>query len=445
MAASNPQLMYSMPPQYQEPVQYQYYATEQPPPPPPPLSPYPSVYSQPPPPPLPYDHQSLVGGIKRSAEDAWADPDYTKRARPDSWGVVAGPFPQRPGEKMCAYYMTTSTCSFGASCRFDHPTWVPYGGIANWKEVCKLVLLELIRPLKQSLCAQVTSGTPTDPASLPQRPGETVCAYYMKTGECKYGIKCRFDHPKDRPEPTSHNDPTQKVVTPIRSAALNSKGLPIRPGEIDCVYYCKTGSCKYGASCRFNHPEANLAGKVLYPAAVIMYSEVKQNSTFDVCGCAHMQGQESAYAPGTSAVGPYPQRPSEPDCSFFMKTGECSFGPTCRFNHPPNRVPSVISRPSSIVAAAVKLSLAGLPRRESGTPCAYYMKTGACKFGPTCKFDHPTPGEVAAKALEAARVEVPVMLDASLSENSTLVLDDQSVLPPGTDVVVETYRSTQQV
>jgi hypothetical protein len=25
------------------------------------------------------------------------------------------------------------------------------------------------------------------------------------------------------------------------------------------------------------------------------------------------------------------------------------------------------------------------------------------------------------------------------------VLDDQSVLPPGTDVVVETYRSTQQV
>ncbi len=49
----------------------------------------------------------------------------------------------------------------------------------------KLVLLELIRPLKQSLimCAQVTSGTPTDPASLPQRPGETVCAVS--------GLNCR--------------------------------------------------------------------------------------------------------------------------------------------------------------------------------------------------------------------------------------------------------------
>ncbi|PON51234.1 Zinc finger, CCCH-type [Parasponia andersonii] len=26
--------------------------------------------------------------------------------------------------------------------------------------------------------------------------------------------------------------------------------------------------------------------------------------------------------------------------------------------------------------------------------CPYYLKTGACKYGPTCKFDHPPPGEV---------------------------------------------------
>ncbi|GFY99298.1 floral homeotic protein [Actinidia rufa] len=26
--------------------------------------------------------------------------------------------------------------------------------------------------------------------------------------------------------------------------------------------------------------------------------------------------------------------------------------------------------------------------------CPYYMKTGACKYGATCKFDHPPPGEV---------------------------------------------------
>lgn len=26
--------------------------------------------------------------------------------------------------------------------------------------------------------------------------------------------------------------------------------------------------------------------------------------------------------------------------------------------------------------------------------CPYYMKTGTCKYGPTCRFDHPPPGEV---------------------------------------------------
>ncbi|CAM6041903.1 unnamed protein product [Sphagnum compactum] len=419
MAGSNHQLIYAMAPQYAAPLQYQYYTAEQPP-----LAlPYSSLYS--PPPPLPYDHQGLVGRIKRPAEDAWGAPDYTKRVRPDSGGVVVGPFPQRPGEKMCAYYMTTRNCSFGTSCRFDHPTWVPVGGIANWKEV-------------------TASVTPTDPATLPQRPGETVCAYYMKTGECKYGIKCRFDHPKERPESGSHNDQTQQAVTPVKAAAFNSKGLPIRPSEIDCVYYVKTGSCKYGASCRFNHPEANLAGKVIIPVVVIICNMqlwlFQKQAPF-----MNSSGQECAYPSGISVVGSYPQRPGEADCSFFLKTGECSFGPTCRFNHPPNRVPSVVSRPSSIAAAAsVKLTLAGLPRRESETPCAYYMKTGACKFGPVCKFDHPTPGEVAAKALEAARVEVPVMLDTSLPETSTLGLNDPSVAPSGNDVV-ETFSSAQEV
>jgi hypothetical protein len=149
---------------------------------------------------------------------AWGAPDYTKRVRPDSGGVVVGPFPQRPGEKMCAYYMTTRNCSFGTSCRFDHPTWVPVGGIANWKEVCqqsehfcqknmpecwlqcllevgritvsctglqslsgKIVRFGNDRNISKAMLVDVdtqvtASVTPTDPATLPQRPGETVCA-----------------------------------------------------------------------------------------------------------------------------------------------------------------------------------------------------------------------------------------------------------------------------
>lgn len=31
---------------------------------------------------------------------------------------------------------------------------------------------------------------------------------------------------------------------------------------------------------------------------------------------------------------------------------------------------------------------------KGGVHCPYYMKTGTCKYGATCKFDHPPPGEV---------------------------------------------------
>lgn len=32
----------------------------------------------------------------------------------------------------------------------------------------------------------------------PERPGMPDCAYYMRTGTCGYGSKCRYNHPPDR-------------------------------------------------------------------------------------------------------------------------------------------------------------------------------------------------------------------------------------------------------
>ena len=33
---------------------------------------------------------------------------------------------------------------------------------------------------------------------LPDRPGQLPCQFYMKTGKCKYGWQCKFDHPKSQ-------------------------------------------------------------------------------------------------------------------------------------------------------------------------------------------------------------------------------------------------------
>lgn len=76
------------------------------------------------------DAQNTLGQI-----EAWySASSLVKRPRLESASNLPI-YPQRPGEKDCAHYMLTRTCKFGDSCKFDHPIWVPEGGIPYWKEV----------------------------------------------------------------------------------------------------------------------------------------------------------------------------------------------------------------------------------------------------------------------------------------------------------------------
>jgi serine/threonine-protein kinase/endoribonuclease IRE1 len=84
---------------------------------------------------------------------------------------------------------------------------------------------------------QAQQGRSQGVGCFPSRPGQPLCDFYTKTGHCKYGEACKFDHP------------LQYAVQ------LNSVGLPIRPAEAVCTFYEKTGACKFGPACKFNHPE----------------------------------------------------------------------------------------------------------------------------------------------------------------------------------------------
>ena len=66
---------------------------------------------------------------------------------------------------------------------------------------------------------------------------------------------------------------------------------------------------------------------------------------------------------------------SQPPC--IHPAGACRFGPTCRFDHPPE--------------FAVRLNRKGLPLRPGEAICTFYERFGTCKFGPACKFHHPEP------------------------------------------------------
>ncbi|KAG6423465.1 hypothetical protein SASPL_113861 [Salvia splendens] len=109
---------------------------------------------------------------------------------------------------------------------------------------------------------------------------------------------------------------------------------PDRPGEPDCIYYLRTGSCGYGSDCRFNHP---------------------------------------------SSAGQH-----------YLKTGTCKYGSTCRYHHPKDRQADFV------------LNMLGLPMRQDAKPCPFYMRTGLCKYGYACKFHHPQPTLAAANVLPVA-------------------------------------------
>ncbi|KAL8145533.1 hypothetical protein AgCh_003628 [Apium graveolens] len=66
---------------------------------------------------------------------------------------------------------------------------------------------------------------------------------------------------------------------------------------------------------------------------------------------------------------------------YFLKTGMCKYGSSCKYHH----------RLDRNGAGPVILNTLGLPMRQDEKPCSYYMRTGACKFGIACKFHHPQP------------------------------------------------------
>ncbi|MFQ6662949.1 hypothetical protein Gotur_030639 [Gossypium turneri] len=132
--------------------------------------------------------------------------------------------------------------------------------------------------------------------SYPERPNKANCIYYLRTGFCGYGSKCRFNHPRDR--------------TGVMGAARGDVGeYPERVGQPVCQYYMRKGTCKFGSSCKYHHPK---------------------------------QGGDSISPVPLNYLG-YPLRPGEKECSYFVKTGQCKFGATCKFHHP---VPPAVEVPA---------------------------------------------------------------------------------------------------
>ncbi|KAL0918708.1 hypothetical protein M5K25_010731 [Dendrobium thyrsiflorum] len=295
-------------------------------------------------------------------------------------------------------------------------------------------------PLGEESMQQMSSKTGENMGSesYPERPGEPDCPYYLNSAYCKLGMYCKFNHPPRElvlermkavyPERTGQPECQHYLETGqcnfgckfrlpkyntgiIRRYQFNALGYPLRSNAMDCKFYLSNGWCKFDKTCKYNHPEPSNSmpwwlsrttpsqtlgtgeltsfnasphwqGPSSYGQAILPQglAQVPSWNTFPQQNSGNVQFVRSGTAMGPPASSSFfPVRPGEPDCPFFAKTGDCKFGSGCRFNHPIGKM-------------YCELSPMGLPLRPGKPTCAFYGLYGFCKYGLSCKFDHPIAG-----------------------------------------------------
>ncbi|KHN47309.1 Zinc finger CCCH domain-containing protein 32 [Glycine soja] len=394
-------------------------------------------------------------GSRSDPSPEWAEPEAQTGLEEPVWQLGMGggageeSYPQRPDEVDCTYYLRTGFCGFGSRCRFNHPR-----------------------------DRAVVAGAERTAGEHPERVGQPVCQYFMRTRTCKFGSSCKYHHPRQAGAGGA-------AATPV---SLNYYGYPLRQGEKECSYYVKTGQCKFGATCKFHHPvpagiqippspfapvsplpvpvpsplystmqpppgpssqqigvlvarppmlpgslvQSPYGPVVLSPAMVPISGwgpyqasasgAVLPSGTPSNVGSAQLYGitqlpspaaaYPGPYPPSGSPVGPpsssqkeqaFPERSNQPEYQYYLKTGEVKFGPSYRYNPPPDMSVPDMSAPK----ANVILSPAGLPLRPGAPACTHYAQHGVCKFGSACKFDHPM-GSMSYSPSASSLADMPV-------------------------------------
>ncbi|MFQ6635937.1 hypothetical protein Gotur_012574, partial [Gossypium turneri] len=278
-------------------------------------------------------------------------------------------YPERPGVPDCVYYMRTGLCGYGSRCRYNHPR-------------------------NRAAVEAAVRAT----GEYPERPGEPACQFYLKTGTCKFGASCKFHHPKHGGGSFSH-------------VPLNIYGYPLRPGEEECSYYLKMGQCKFGVTCKFHHPQP--AGTSMPVSAPQFYQPVQSPSvpmpeqyggastSVRVARPPLLPGSyvQGAYGPVLFSPGVVPipgwSHYSAPVSPVLSPGAQPAVGATSLYgltqlsSSTPSLAGPYPSLPSSTGPSSSNQKDQTFPERPGEPECQYYLRTGDCKFGSTCRYHHP--------------------------------------------------------
>ncbi|XP_072957129.1 zinc finger CCCH domain-containing protein 65-like isoform X3 [Typha angustifolia] len=172
---------------------------------------------------------------------------------------------------------------------------------------------------------------------------------------------------------------------------------PQRPEEQDCTFYVKTGSCKFGMNCRFNHPQKKKI-RVRSKKSAEPSQKVDEKGQEDLLKSAgwtedekadeekeELMEQKESKVSDEKAKESLAERGGQKECKFYFMSGGCKYGSSCKYVHHQGK--------SDV--DSVELNFLGLPIRPGKRECPYYMRNGNCKFSTNCMYHHPDPTAVA--------------------------------------------------
>ncbi|CAH2049183.1 unnamed protein product [Thlaspi arvense] len=313
--------------------------------------------------------------------------------------------PERPDVPDCMFYLKTGFCGFGARCRFNHSGTV--------------------------VRCQVVGAMRAGGGEYPERVGQPVCQYYTRTGTCKYGASCKYHHPRQEVDLPSlwHSTFLATHYDRILSYLLRWIQLIMCQGEKECSYYMKTGQCKFGVTCKFHHPQpagtqvpAPPAGPLPVPAPVpppAIYPSMQTPSITSSQQYGLVAGNwpvaRPTLVPGSYLQGAYSPVLLPPGLHSAHRWGPPAYGIAQFSPSAPAFMGPYLSVPSSAGVGSSSQNEHMFPERPGQPECQYYMKTGDCKFGSSCRYHHP-PEWSSLKIFSLSPMGLPLRPDPSLCE-----------------------------
>ncbi|XP_031265080.1 zinc finger CCCH domain-containing protein 67-like isoform X6 [Pistacia vera] len=305
--------------------------------------------------------QALIKGFQKNVDLNENHSIYEESDNLD--GVTKHEYPIRSYAEDCPFYLRTGFCKFGFNCKFNHPV--------------RRVVQEKENKSEGSV----------------EKTTKIECKYYLSAGGCKYGKACKFNHPKEK-SCTYIKKPNTAIVE------LNFLGLPIRVLEKECPYYMRNGSCAYGVNCKFHHPDPVAAGGFdSSPTGVSLGGHSSGNydglsnslqlikesePAVELCSSNLTLHNSAPFFDNLSSHS----RGTHPDSKWIRPQGSMYQGARTGLTH---SVPAENNNLlySSNVSRYHQQQIEEFPERPGQPECSYFMKTGNCKYGSSCKFHHP--------------------------------------------------------